>query len=257
MRETNMRNMIGRQAVSAFCLVLALALPAAAQPPQGQPSARDAAPWDPTGQWVALVTEDWRFRMTTAPAGDYEGFSMTPAARQIADNWDPAADEAAGEACRAYGAGGIMRMPTRLRIDWESDNVLSIETDAGMQTRLLKFGSAQDGAGAGSRQGVSNADWQLEREGGFRSPVVNGSLAVTTAGMRPGYVRRNGVPYSGNATLTEYFERVAQDNGDEYLIVISILNDPEYHTAPVITSSNFKRESDAADMWNPRPCVAR
>lgn len=237
-------------------LALALVLPAAAQPPQGPASARESAPWDPTGQWVSLVTEDWRFRMTTAPAGDYEGFSLTPQGREIADNWDPAADEAAGQACKAYGAGGIMRMPTRLRIDWQGDDVLRIQSDAGMQTRLLKFGPAQDGAGEGTWQGVSEARWQLEREGGFRSPVVNGTLAVTTTDMRPGYLRRNGVPYGEDATLTEYIEHVTRED-QEYLIVISILEDPAHHAGPVITSSNFRRETDGAEAWDPQPCEAR
>ena len=48
--------------------------------------------------------------------------------------------QAAGNQCKAYGAGGIMRMPTRLRIGWQlTTDTLKIETDAGQQTRLLHF----------------------------------------------------------------------------------------------------------------------
>lgn len=250
-----MNSIIKSLILPAFSLLLAGAS-VQAQPPQQAPaSARDAAPWDITGYWVSLVTEDWRFRMTTAPAGDYQGINLTPRGQQLANAWDPAADEAAGEACKAYGAGGIMRMPTRLNIAWEGDNVLRIETDAGRQTRLLKFGPAQDEEGAGTLQGVSKANWDLERQGP-RGPVVNGSLEVLTTDMSAGYFRRNGVPYSENATLTEYFERVTHDNGDEYLIVISILEDPEYLAQPVITSSNFKREPDGSN-WNPSDCAVR
>jgi hypothetical protein len=112
----------------------------AATPPQ---TPRAAAPIDITGNWVAVVTEDWRFRMVTPPRGDYGGVPVTVEARKLADTWDPARDEAAGEQCRSYGAAGIMRVPTRLRIAWLDDNTLRVETDAGMQTRVLRFGPRQ------------------------------------------------------------------------------------------------------------------
>jgi hypothetical protein len=50
------------------------------------------------------------------PRGDYESVPIGPAGRKIAEAWDPAKDEAAGEQCKAYGAAGIMRTPTRLHI---------------------------------------------------------------------------------------------------------------------------------------------
>ena len=113
--------------------------------PQGRaggppPTPRAAALADLTGQWVSLVTEDWRYRMFTAPKGDTVSVPLNPAGQKAAAAWDPAKDEAAGEQCRAYGAAGIMRMPTRLRITWQDDTTLKIETDAGTQTRLLRFG---------------------------------------------------------------------------------------------------------------------
>lgn len=235
-------------------LLVTLSTPLLAQP-GANVNAREAAPHDLTGYWVALVTEDWRFRMMVAEAGDYQGIPLSAAGQQTANAWDPAADTLAGEACRAYGAGGIMRMPTRLHITWASANVLSIETDAGMQTRLLKFGVAQDGVGAGDWQGVSNASWDLQTNGGFRSPVVNGTVEVHTTAMRPGYLRRNGVPYGDTASLTEYFEMVVEDGGEQYLIVISILEDPVNLTGPVLTSTSFRRESSGA-KWDPSPCMA-
>jgi hypothetical protein len=143
-----------------------------------------------------------------------------------------------------------MRQPTRLKIDWEGDNVLRIDTDAGEQTRLLKFESAQDGAGAGSLQGVSNASWTVARAGGA---PVGGTLNVTTTDMSSGYFRSNGVAYSTESTLTEYFELLQPGNGEEYLLVISILNDPIYMAGPLMTSTNFKREAND-DKWSPESC---
>ena len=67
-----------------------------AQPPA---TARAAARFDPTGYWVAVVTEDWRWRMVTPAKGDYQSIPITAAAQKIADAWDPARDEAAGEQC--------------------------------------------------------------------------------------------------------------------------------------------------------------
>ena len=71
-----------------------------AQPPA--PAPRAAAPFDLTGYWVSIVTQDWRWRMVTPAKGDFQGFQLTPDAIKIADAWDPAKDEAAGEQCRSY-----------------------------------------------------------------------------------------------------------------------------------------------------------
>jgi len=88
------------------------------------------APIDLTGYWVSIVSEDWRFRMIAAPKGDFAGVPLNPAGQKIAKEWDPAKDEAAGNQCKAYGAAGLMRLPTRLHITWQDDNTLKIETDA-------------------------------------------------------------------------------------------------------------------------------
>ena len=226
--------------------------PGAAQAPV---NAREAAPFDITGYWVALVTEDWRFRMVVAKAGDYEGIGLTAKGREAANAWDPDADIAAGDACKAYGAGGLMRIPTRLHITWASDNVLQIDTDAGKQTRLLKFGDAQDNAGAGTLQGVTRAKWLLERDAPF-GPVTWGSIEAITTEMAPGYLRRNGVPYGTQATLTEHYELLKDADGTEYLMVIGDLEDPEYLSQLFTISTNFKREPDGS-KWAPADCIAK
>ena len=124
---------------------MAAALPAAcatswrtACRPAADPKA--AAPIDLTGYWVSIVTEDWRYRMVTPAPGDYQGVPMTPAAIKLADTWDPAKDEAAGEQCKSYGAPAILRVPEHLHITWQDDHTLRMDTDAGKQTRLFHFG---------------------------------------------------------------------------------------------------------------------
>jgi hypothetical protein len=79
-----------------------------------------------------------------------------------------------------------------------------------------------------------------------------GSVKVVTTNLRTGYLRKNGLPYSENAELTEYFSRVSAF-GNDYLTVLSIVHDPMYLNDDFVTSSHFKREPDDAD-WNPSPC---
>ena len=121
----------------------------APQPPPPQQSPRAAAPADLTGYWVAVLTEDWRVRMVTAPKGDTNSVPLNPAGVAAAAAWDPAADIAAGEQCKAYGAAGVMRLPIRLHITWQDDTTLKIDIDNGTQARLFHFDrNAQGGFAA-------------------------------------------------------------------------------------------------------------
>ena len=215
---------------------------------------------DLTGYWVSLVTEDWRWRIMTPPKGDYPSIPLNAEGKRIADAWDPV-KETADDRCKAYGAGNIMRVPTRLHITWDSDNTLKVETDAGQQTRRFNFGAPSTAAVAtasatdASLQGASVATWEYAGGRGPRAgvPVPAGHLKVVTTGMRPGYLQRNGVPYSANAVVTEYLNRVAEPNGDAYLLVTTIVEDPQYLNSRFARSSHFKREPDGS-KWKPAPC---
>jgi hypothetical protein len=236
------------------------AQPPPAPPPAPQP-ARESAAIDLTGQWVAIVNEDWRWRMVTPPKGDYASVPLNAEGRRVADTWDASKDGA----CEAYGAPGLMRMPTRLRVSWDGDETLEIETDAGSQSRTLSFKPAAAASSARSLQGQSRAEWVRPRAapggpglagaGGDGSRRDGGHLKVTTTNLSPGWLRRNGVPYSENASLTEHFDRFKAPNGDEWLMVTAIVDDPLYLNARYVTSSHFKREP-AGGKWNPKPCGA-
>jgi hypothetical protein len=247
--------------LSALVLVLACLAPtrATAQARGGgaaPPTARASAPIDLTGYWVAVINEDWRYRMVTPPKGDYRGVPITKAALQIVNVWDPAADEAAGEQCKSYGAAAVMRLPARLHITWEDDSTLRVDIDAGTQTRLFRFAPPGPGAADGGKptwQGDSVAQW--ERGGGRGGTPTSGSLTVTTRNMRAGYLRKNGVPYSANATLTEYFD-VSPSPGGQLLVVTTVVDDSQYLTQPFIVSSHFKKEADGS-KWDPTPCSTR
>ena len=78
--------------------------------------------------------------MVTPAKGDYQGVQLNAEGRKVADTWDPAKDEAAGEQCKSYGAPALMSVPGRIHITWQDDTTLKVDTDAGTQTRLLRFG---------------------------------------------------------------------------------------------------------------------
>jgi hypothetical protein len=259
-------------------LVLAIVLACAAHLHAGQapgraggpppPNGRAGAPVDLTGTWVAVVTEDWLNRMVAPDPRDYTTVSqvMNAQARKVADSWTPAMDGR----CEAFGVGGVMRMPLRLRISWQDDFTLKIETDAGQQTRLLRFtrpGQPAPAASISSQprtlQGDSAAEWIrsggaqdafLERQVGAAGGAQRwGSLRVVTRNMLPGWLRRNGVPYSENATVTEHFTRFTHPVAGDWFVVTTVVEDPTYLTQPFVTSSNFKKEPNDA-KFNPVPC---
>jgi len=261
--------------VAGLCLA-AVPLVAQQQPPQGAPPAppapRAAAPIDLTGYWVSIVNEDWRWRMVTPPKGDYSSVPLNADGRKVADGWTPEMDGR----CEAYGAAAVMRMPTRVHITWQDDNTLKVETDAGTQTRMLRFTTDPPPAQR-SLQGFSVAAWEMAggRGAGFpggpggggggggrggppppaggRGGPRFGSLRVVTTNLTEGWLRKNGVPYSENATVTEYFDRFKSTNGDEWFMVTTLVNDPKYLQQEFITSSHFKKEADGA-KWKPSAC---
>jgi hypothetical protein len=142
---------------------------------------------------------------------------------------------------------------------------LKLETDTGTQTRMLRFGPSQ--AAGGDWQGVSLASWDYPRapigtgfggiDFGFTPPPPpGGSLKVVTTKMRPGYLRKNGVPYGAGTVVTEYFDRFDVPGGQPLLLVISEVNDPEFLRQPFWTSTHFSKQNDASG-WNPTPCLSR
>ena len=244
--------------VAAGLLALAAGGPVAAQRGQApgaaaQPPAtpRGRAPIDLTGYWVSIVNEDWRWRMVTPPKGDVASVPLNAEGTKVANAWDPATDGS----CLAYGAAGLMRIPTRLNVTWQDDQTLKIETDAGQQTRVLRFDAGTPPAQR-SLQGYSVAQWETPpagRGGGAPQAPRFGDLKVTTTNLTAAWLRKNGVPYSENTTVTEYFDRFQAPNKDEWLVVTTIVSDPKYLNQDFVTSTHFKKEANGA-KWSPSPC---
>ena len=265
------------------------------------PTAKALAPIDLTGYWTAVITEDWHVRMLTAPKGDFGSgaagaieipgvgaigaganpsaqgnIPYKPAGAQAAMKWDPAKDEAEGNSCKAYGAPGIMRLPTHLHITWQDDNTLKMEADYGTQTRLFHFGPPPDTGQlnfsnathippemtnveppAGREpgwQGYSIASWTIR--GGSGNFERGGNLKVVTTHLKPGYYWKNGMPYTGNAALTEYFRVMELPDRSQWIRFTQIVDDPDYLTQPWIVNYQFKKLPDGS-RWNPTPCSVK
>ena len=124
--------------------------------------------------------------MVTPPKGDYTSIPINAEAKKVADAWDPPKDEAAGDQCKAYGAPGLMRLPTRLRISWQDDTTLKVETDAGTQTRLLHFGEWKPPAGGPTRQGDTTAEWEMRRGDAVRRSLRRSSASATSRRLLQG-----------------------------------------------------------------------
>jgi hypothetical protein len=284
---------VGRVSICAAALALMSAghlggqgvgarTPANAQPQEAR-TPRSAAPKDLTGYWESIVTEYWRYRMVVPDKSDYVITPLNAEGRKVADAWDPAKDKADGNECKGYGAAAILQVPGRLHIYWQDDNTLRIDTDSGTQTRLLHFGGSAPANAAPEWQGYSVASWDGMRPDSQRAggggPVQNanaggaqgavgantarevggaipGYLKVVTTQMRPGYLRKNGVPYGANATMEEYFDRFSDPYSKEtWLVVTTVVTDPQYLTEPSITHAHFKKIPDASG-WDPTPCRA-
>jgi hypothetical protein len=252
-------------ALAALTLQTAVGV-ASAQQPQASPSARERAPIDITGNWVSLITDDWVYRMLTPAKGDYAYVPLNANGRAVADTWDPAADEAAGEECRGYAAPAIMRLPSRIEISWQDEQTLKLDIDTGMQTRLFHF-SPQAEPAPPSWQGTSIAEWEVSGDASRRRGFYRlsgslgdvesfGSLKVETSNLRPGYLRKNGVPYSDQAFMAEYYNLIVEDDGTEYLVIQIFVDDPVYLAEHFVRSVQFKREQDASKRA-PTECSAR
>jgi hypothetical protein len=219
---------------------------------------RASAPIDLTGTWVSVITEDWPTRMVRPLIGDFSSIPENQAAKDIAMQWRP--EMAEGNECMAYGAPVIMNEPSRLRISWEDNLTLKMEIDSGRQTRYFHFDQSVP-AGEPSRQGHTIAQWS----GPFPPQpfqfglgldlmrVPPSSMEAHTTNLLPGYLRKNGIPYSDQTTVTEYFDVIQIADGSTWLFDVVIVDDPVYLQQPWVVSRNFKKEEDDS-KWNPQDC---
>ena len=278
----NRRSILLRAGRIFLCAAALLLLPGARLAAQGQRNAQQAVPKTPraaspkdlTGYWVSIVTELWRYRMVVPDKNDFQYVPLNSEGRKVASTWDPAKDQADGVACKAYAAPAIMQVPGRLHIYWQDDSTLRIDTDSGNQSRLFHFGGSSPQSEAPTWQGYSAASWEgdevVDTRDGQGGPVLDSTgklvprrvlkqadyLKVATSHMRPGYLQRNGIPYSANATLEEFYDTFTDSySGNTWLTVTTVVHDPQFLVEPLFAHAHFKKIPDASG-WDPTPCRA-
>jgi hypothetical protein len=77
---------------------------------------------------------------------------------------------------------------------------------------------------------------------------------VHTTNLTAGYLRANGVPYSDQATVKEFFNTFTLPDGNgTWLVVTTVVNDPVYLSTDLLMSTQFKKEANRS-RWEPRGC---
>jgi hypothetical protein len=189
---------------------------------------------DFSGVWQPLYQEDVPERLAGPDLRDYAGLPINDSARQFADSWDPARITLPEEQCRTHVSPYIYRGPTQLRIWEEKDpktqQLIAIKhyISTYEQTRTIWMDNRP-------HPGPNAAHTWM----GFSTGHYQGDmLVVETTHLKQGWVRRNGLPMSDRATMTEYYVR----SGD-LISHIVVLVDPVYLAEPLVKSQEFTRNT--------------
>jgi hypothetical protein len=187
-----------------------------------------------SGMWSAMYHEDELERTDPgSPAGDYLGLPINDDARLRADTWDADLISVPEHQCIPHAAPYAMRAPSNLKISTIED-----PTTAQITAFIV------DGTYTGPRtiwmDGRPHpSEFAPHTWAGFSTGAWEGdTLHIETTHIKSGYLRRNGVPFSDRAVLTEFF-----DLHDKYLTLTSITDDPVYLTEPLVRSESW--------VWNP------
>ena len=197
---------------------------------------------DFTGEWAPRFYEDQPERVAGPELGDYLGLPITEAARMRADTWNAAIQTLPEWQCRPHSADYIWRGPSNLHI-WKEVDPVTREITAFHAEWLRSVDNVYYLDGRPHPSPNAAHTW-----GGFATAKWEGNmLTVTVTHLKEGYVRRNGVPRSDLATVTEHWIR----HGN-WLTVVTIVNDPVYLSEPFIRSTDY--ELDEHQLVPPYPC---
>ncbi len=226
-------NKFGRAGIAGMLLAASfVAIPAFAQ-------------LDPSGEWAPLFHEDFPERIPGPEIGDYLGLPIDAGARLRADTWDASLLTLPEHQCKPHPSDYAWRGPANLRIwkevDTESQQVTAFHTHISWEAPERTIWMD----GRPHPPDYAAHTWQGFSTGKFEGDM----LTITTDHLKNGWIRRNGVPRSDRATVTEHLLR----HGN-YLTVVVIVNDPVYLTEPFIRTTDF--ELDARQTIAPYPCEA-
>lgn len=203
-----------------------------------------AAQMDFTGEWAVVPAQD---NIDNPHLGEYVGIPLSAEAIRRAEIWDASIQSLPEWQCRPHSAAYIKRGPSNMRI-WKEVDPASREIVAfhaewlrSTDTAIYLDGRPRPPPYAGHTwAGFSTGEWQGDR------------LKVTTTHMKQDYYRRNGVPQSDRARLSEYLIR-RRFRDEDYLTWVIVAYDEVYLTEPLIRSTEYRL--DLNQRIPPYPCT--
>jgi hypothetical protein len=197
---------------------------------------------DFSGEWAPRFYEDQPERVPGPELGDYLGLPINDAARERADTWAASIQSMPEWQCRPHSADYIWRGPSQLRITKEVDPVTR-QITAFHAEWLRSVDNIYYLDGRAHPSANAPHTW-----GGFATAKWDGDmLTITVTHLKEGYIRRNGIPRSDLATVTEHWVR----HGN-WLTVVTVVNDPVYLTEPFVRSTDYQLEEH--QLVDPYPC---
>jgi hypothetical protein len=199
---------------TGLLLLLTLGIPAFAQ-------------MDFAGDWAPVQDED----NTGNPyVGEFLGIPLSPASLLRSEAWSSSYMTLPEWQCRPHGAMYISRGPSQVRI-WKEVDPVTRKITAWHAEWLRSIDNPYYMDGRPHPSDLAAHTW-----GGFSTAEYEGeTLKITTTHLKEDYYRRNGVPSSDRATLTQYWLR----RGD-ILTWVTIAYDPVYLSEPMIRSSEYR-----------------
>ncbi|MBZ5579608.1 MAG: hypothetical protein LAP40_23875 [Acidobacteriia bacterium] len=199
-----------------------------------------AAALDLSGNWSPVLDEDVPERIPGPELVNYAGLPITDGARLWAESWDASRLTLPEHQCQVHVAPYIYRGPLNLRIwvekDPQSQRVIAIKQYISTyeQNRTIWMDDRPHPSpnAAHTWMGFSTGKWQ------------GNILTVYTTHIKQGWVRRDGLPESDQATLVEHFIR-----HDNHLTHVSIVTDPVYLTEPLIKTQDFQLNLQEGQNW--------
>jgi hypothetical protein len=183
-----------------------------------------------SGYWNPIYDEDWLERIPGPDVGDYAGLPITDAARLRADTWDAGLLTLPEHQCKphpsTYGFRGVGQLRIWETRDQVSQQIVKLDTYIVWQAQHREIW--MDGRPHPSENAPHT--WQGFSTGTFEGDV----LVVRTTHLKAGWMRRNGLPLSDQATMTERFFR--HGNLMTHVLMIS---DPVYLSEPLVKSNGF------------------
>jgi hypothetical protein len=192
---------------------------------------------DLSGAWQPWPSED---ALGNPDLVDYTALPINAAARQWALSWDPDRLGAQEHQCQVHTASYIYGGPHRLRIweerDPQTQNIVAIHnyisTYEQNRTIWMDGRAHPPEYAAHTWMGFSTGKWE------------GNMLTVTTTHIKQGWYRRNGVPSSDQAQLTEHFIR-----HNNVLTHVSVVTDAVYLSEPFIKTQSYDLAANSEGNW--------